>query len=93
MVNSLLKRKKMVEEGKLDKFGKVNEKTPKDWKDKFEGAKSETTTPHTNGKDTEKDTTVLKKKKTKVEEPVEEEEVEEVKPKKKKKVVVEAESD
>jgi len=29
------KKKELVAEGKLDKFGKVNESTPKDWKDKF----------------------------------------------------------
>jgi len=87
-----VKKKKMVEEGKLDKFGKVNDKTPKDWKDKFEGEKSSEKNGHSQPA-TEKTETVLKKKKAKVEEVVEEEEEVVEKPKKKKKVVVEEESD
>ena len=77
----------------MDKFGKINEQTPKEWKEKFAADKSEVKpveaningeVPHEEG------TELLKKKKKKVkvvevEEVVEEEVVEEEKPKKKKK--------
>lgn len=80
-----LKKKKLITEGKLDKHGNVNEKTPEDYKKIF-GAPSAT-----NG--TADDQDKLLKKKKKAEEPVEEEAVEEVPKKKKKKVVAEPESE
>jgi H/ACA ribonucleoprotein complex subunit 4 len=68
-----LKKKQLISEGKLDKFGKANEQTPKDWKKMFDN-----NTPVTNGVEEK-----LLSKKTKKEEVPEEEEG---KPKKKKKV-------
>jgi H/ACA ribonucleoprotein complex subunit 4 len=78
-----LKKKQLVSEGKLDKYGKANEQTPKDWKKMFSDDKAAAaeSKPAENAEDEK-----LLKKKKKKEEPTEEEEQEEEKPKKKKKV-------
>jgi H/ACA ribonucleoprotein complex subunit 4 len=79
-----LKKKQLVAEGKLDKFGKANEQTPKEWTKMFDSGANNI---QSNG--TPADEKLLNKKKKKEEEPEEEEE----KPKKKKKVVEEPEEE
>jgi H/ACA ribonucleoprotein complex subunit 4 len=76
-----LKKKKLISEGKLDKFGKPNEQTPADWKKVFDSEAPKQSQAATEEK-------LLNKKKV-----AEEEEEEEEKPKKKKKPVVESEEE
>jgi H/ACA ribonucleoprotein complex subunit 4 len=79
-----LKKKKLISEGKLDKYGKVTEKTPEDYKKIF--APNETTEKKEVKKETKEEESpkeeILLKKKKKKETTEEEEEVVE-KPKKK----------
>jgi len=90
-------KKLLVSEGKLDKFGKINEKTPKEWTEKFNNDKkpvaAKTETAEENGNGVEEEDLLKKKKKKKAkvveEAEAEEEEVVVEKPKKKKKKVVE----
>jgi len=92
-----LKKKAMIKEGKLDKHGNANEKTPEDWKkvfgDKTKGeTQVPTTTPKSPAKEVKNGTApeLLKKKRknSKVDESDEEEaEVVQIKKKKKEKVV------
>ena len=88
----------------MDKFGKINEKTPSEWKEKFTNGDNKTTTTETVAITVEETlvegTELLKKKKKKVkveeveveaEAEIEQEEAEE-KPKKKKKKAVTTEN-
>lgn len=92
-----LKKKKLVTEGKLDKYGNVNEQTPEDYKKIF-GNDKKTVKKETNGEIAatevveEKEEKLLKKKK-KAEEAAEEEEVVVDKKKKKKEAKVESDDE
>lgn len=82
-----LKKKKLISEGKLDKHGKANEQTPKDWKKIFgdeQGAQNGVPAAEASNGEVQK-----KAKKA----PKEESEEEEVKPAKKAKKPVKEESD
>lgn len=87
------KKKALVKEGKLDKYGKINEKTPSDWKEMFEDKKEkdkveepvkETKKPKKKEESDASEEEVKPKKSTKKEAKKEEssDESEEVKPKK-----------
>jgi H/ACA ribonucleoprotein complex subunit 4 len=89
------KKKELIKEGKLDKHGKINEKTPKDWKKAFgedanktNGQEDTLLAKKKKKSDADQEEPVVKteekKKKKKKSEDAAEEEVEVVKPKKKK---------
>ena len=90
-----LKKKKLITEGKLDKYGNVNETTPADYKKIFgtAGAKTETTTAEVATVAVEATEEKLLKKKKKHEDAVEEVVEEVVEKKKKKKEVVESDEE
>jgi len=80
LVLELNKKKQLITEGKLDKFGKPNENTPKDWMTSYKdysGQADNTTTTTT--------TTVLIKEEKDVKVEVSENDTEKKKEKKKKK--------